>query len=69
MATERIQLNTCVEPRWKKEVKRDALELNKTNDIVVNACLRFVFSTMSREERSKLYRETPYSGLLKRKAA
>ena len=64
----RKQLNTRVEARWKKEVARDALELNKTNDIVVNACLRFVFSTMSREERGKLYRETPYAGL-KRGAA
>lgn len=68
MANERIQLNANVEKRWKKEVRRDAVELNKSNDIVVNACLRFVFSTMSREERAKLYRETPYAGL-KRVAA
>lgn len=68
MKTERTQLNTRVEAKWKKEVSRDALELNKSNDIVVNACLRFVFSTMSRDERAKLYRETPYSNL-KRKAA
>ena len=65
MATERTQLNANVEKRWKKEVRRDAVELNKSNDIVVNACLRFVFSTMTRDERRKLYRETPYAGLMK----
>lgn len=63
MKTERTQLNTRVEARWKLEVGRDALELKKTNDIVVNACLRFVFSTMNRSERAKLYKETPYSSL------
>lgn len=65
----RTQLNTRVETRWKKEVARDAVELDKSNDIVVNACLRFVFSTMSREERSKLYRETPYAALRTKAAA
>lgn len=69
MKTERTQLNTRVETRWKKEVARDAVELNKSNDIIVNACLRFIFSTMSREERSKLYRETPYAALKTRTAA
>lgn len=69
MATERTQLNANVERRWKLEVKRDAVELNKSNDIVVNACLRHVFSTMTRKERSQLYKETPYSGLKKRVAA
>lgn len=68
MSMERTQLNARVEERWKKEVARDALELKKTNDIVVNACLRFVFSTMNREGRAKLYKETPYSGLKKRMA-
>jgi hypothetical protein len=65
----REQLNARVETKWKKEVSRDALELSKTKDIVVNACLRFVFSTMNREERSKLYRETPYAGLRRAAAA
>lgn len=68
MATERTQLNANVESRWKKEVRRDAVELNKSNDIVVNACLRFVFTTMTRVERLKLYREFPYAGLKKRTA-
>lgn len=68
MATERTQLNTYVERRWKMEVKRDAVELKKSNEIVVNACLRFVFSTMTRLERAALYRETPYAGLKKKVA-
>lgn len=58
-------MNNRVEMKWKKEVARDALELAKTKDIVVNGCLRFVFSTMTRPERAKLYKETPYSGLKK----
>lgn len=61
----REQLNTRVDPRWKKEVKRDAVELGKTNDIVVNAILRHAFSTMTREDRSRLYRERPFEGLRK----
>jgi len=65
MKRERIQLNTRVETRWKLEVARDAMELGKTKDIVVNACLRHLFSTMTREERSRLYKETPYAGLKK----
>ncbi len=68
MKTERMQLNTRVEPKWKKEVARDAVECGKSRDIVVNGILRFIFSTMSRDERSKLYKETPYS-TLRRKAA
>lgn len=68
MKRERIQLNTRVDTKWKREVARDAVELNKSRDIVVNAILRFVFSTMTREERAKLYQETPYAGL-KRTAA
>ena len=60
---ERIQLNARVERRWKKQVVRDAMELEKTKEIVVNAILRFVFTTMTREQRSKLYQETPYESL------
>lgn len=65
MKNERTQLNANVERRWALEVRRDAVELKKSNEIVVNACLRFIFSTMTRPERAKLYRETPYSGLKK----
>lgn len=63
MKTERTQLNARVEHRWKREVVRDAMELEKSKEIVVNAILRFVFTTMTREQRAKLYRETPYMGL------
>lgn len=63
MSNKRTQLNARVEPKWKKEVKKDALELGKTNDIVVNALLRFIFSTTTRSERSALYREIPYAAL------
>lgn len=42
-------------------MKADAFHLNKTNDIVVNAALRHMFSTMTRLERESLYRETPYN--------
>lgn len=63
MKTERMQLNTRVDPKWKKAVALDAVECGKSRDIVVNGILRFIFSTMNREERSKLYKETPYASL------
>lgn len=69
MKNARLQLNTRVEGKWKKEVARDALECGKSRDIVVNACLRFIFSTMNRDERAKLYRETPYAALRKKAVA
>ena len=63
--TAKEHLNTRVEPKWKKEVRRDAVELGKSNDIVVNAILRHIFSTTTRNERAKLYRERPFESLRK----